>query len=147
MTNNQPILSFCMTCRDGREAIQHDVRGGIRLAQAFLFHSDKAQLNGCQLRGVQCMSNCKRSCIVSLSSTGRFSYMFGDLDISEPGYIKALSDLIPLYLAAPEGFLRRHERPRFLRENILGRLPPPGSSSDLVTILEEMDAHSIPTHI
>ena len=84
------------------------------------------------------MSQCKRSCIVSLSAVGRFSYMFGDLDAAEPCHVEALGDLMPLYLAAPEGFLRRDARPEPLRARILGRLPPPGSSSDLVTSFEEM---------
>ena len=82
------------------------------------------------------MSNCGRPCVVSLSSTGRFSYIFGDLESADPTHTKALNDLIPRYLAAPEGFLHRHERPQFLRENILGRLPPQESSSDLVTALK-----------
>ncbi|MDE0211920.1 MAG: DUF1636 domain-containing protein [Boseongicola sp.] len=145
MSRDQPILSFCMTCRDGHEAVQRDVRGGTRLAQAFLSHSGAVQPHGFVLRGVRCMSQCKRSCIVSVSASGRFSYMFGDLDAAEPGHVEALRDLIPLYLAAPEGFLRREARPEPLRARILGRLPPPGSSSDLVTSIEEMSACSVRT--
>ena len=133
MEHNQPILSFCMTCRDGHEAVQSDVRGGARLAQAFLSNNGAVQHHGLELRGVRCMSQCKRSCIVSLSASGRFTYMFGDLEAAGPGHVEALGDLIPLYLAAPEGFLRREARPEPLRTRILGRLPPPGSSSDLVT--------------
>ena len=145
MSHDQPILSFCMTCRDGNEDVHGVVRGGARLAQAFLSHSGAVQPYGFVLRGVRCMSQCKRSCIVSLGASGRFSYMFGDLDAAEPGHVKALRDLIPLYLAAPEGFLRREARPEPLRARILGRLPPPGSSSDLVISIEEMSACSVRT--
>ncbi|MDE0698501.1 MAG: DUF1636 domain-containing protein [Boseongicola sp.] len=145
MSHDQPILSFCVTCRDGHEAVHREVRGGMRLAQAFLSHSGAVQPQGFELRGVQCMSQCKRSCIVSLTASGRFSYMFGDLDAAEPGHVEALRDLIPLYLAAPEGFLRREARPEPLRARILGRLPPPGSSSDLVIFFEEMSACSVRT--
>lgn len=145
MGHDQPILSFCMTCLDGHEAVQGDVRGGTRLAKAFLSHGGTVPHQGFEVRGVQCMSQCKRSCVVSLSSSGRFSYMFGDLDAAEPGHVEALKDLIPLYLAAPEGFLRRRARPEPLRARILGRLPPPGSSSDLVTLLEATSACSVRT--
>ncbi len=145
MDHDQPILSFCMTCRDGHEAAQRDVRGGARLAQAFLSHSGTVSHQGFEVRGVRCMSQCKRSCVVSLTSSGRFSYMFGDLDPAETGHVEALKDLIPLYLAAPEGFLRRGARPELLRARILGRLPPPGSSSDLVTMLEATSACSVRT--
>ena len=62
--------------------------------------------------------------------------MFGDLHPVMPGHVEALRDLIPLYLASPEGFLRHRARPALLRKRILARLPPPGSSSDLVTMLE-----------
>ena len=145
MGHDQPILSFCMTCRDGREAVRKDVRGGARLARAFLSHGGAFRHPWLDLRGVRCMSQCKRSCIVSLSARGRFSYMFGDLDAAEPGHVEALGNLVPLYLAAPEGFLPREARPEPLRARILGRLPPPGSSSDLVTSLEAMSACSVRT--
>lgn len=136
MSHNKPILSFCITCRDGHEAVQKDIRGGTRLAQAFMDYSESVQQPIFELRGVRCMSQCKRSCIVSLSASGCFSYMFGDLSASEPSHVEALGELIPLYLAGPEGFLQREDRPEPLRTRILGRLPPPGSSSSLVTSLE-----------
>ena len=88
------------------------------------------------------MSQCRRPCIVALSASRRFTYMFGDLDAAGPGHVEALSDLIPLYLAAPEGFLRREARPEPLRPRILGRLPPPGSSSDLIIPPEAMCPHA-----
>lgn len=47
----------------------------------------------------------------------------------------SILDLIPLYRAAPEGFLRRDARPEPLRASILGRLPPIGTASELVTEL------------
>ena len=124
MNHNQPILSFCMTCRDVREAVQRDVRRGTRLAQAFLLHSGTVQPQGFELRGVPCMSQRKRSCIVSLSASGRFSYMFGDLDANEPSHVEALRNLIPLYLAAPEGSLRREARPEPLLARILACWAP-----------------------
>lgn len=82
------------------------------------------------------MSQCKRPCVASLSGTGRFSYLFGELDPVTPGHVDALLGLPALYLAAPEGFLRREDRPEPLRARILGRLPPPDTASDLVTLLE-----------
>ncbi len=145
MIRDQPILSFCMTCRDGHEAVHKGVRGGVRLAQAFLSaHGAGARHQGFALRGMQCMSQCKRPCVASLSGNGRFSYIFGDLDAA-PSHIQALNELISLYLASPEGFLRRSERPEPLRARILGRLPPPGSASDLVIPYETIVAHAANT--
>ena len=40
------------------------------------------------MRGVKCMSNCKRACILSLTSLNGFTYMFGDIDPNKSEYIK-----------------------------------------------------------
>jgi predicted metal-binding protein len=61
--------------------------------------------------------------------------MFGDLDPTDPTHLQAILDLIPLYSKAPEGFLTRDARPEPLRATILGRLPPLGTASDLVSDL------------
>ena len=132
--NDQPTLSICLTCRDGREAERGDIRGGTRLAGAVC---DLVAQQGCDadLRGVRCMSQCKRSCVVSLTAPGAFTYVFGDLDPEAPAHTRAILDLIPLYRAAPEGVPRRDARPEPLRASILGRLPPIGTASELVTEL------------
>jgi len=128
------VLSICLTCRDGREGDHGDIRGGARLARALC--SLVAQ-QGCDatLRGVRCMGQCKRACIVSLTAPGAFTYIFGDLDPTDPAHLQAILDLIPLYRTAAEGFLARDARPEPLRAAILGRLPPLGSASGLVSDL------------
>lgn len=133
----QPTLSICLSCRDGRESAHDDRRGGSRLADAIC---DMAAHQGCEaaLRGVRCMSQCKRPCVVSLTAPGAFTYVFGDLDPQNPTHARAVLDLIPLYRAAPEGFLTRDARPAALRASILGRLPPLDTASDLITPLVPM---------
>ena len=130
----KPILSICMTCRDGREGAC-DTRGGSRLARRV---AEKLALDSdqqMQLRGVQCMSQCKRSCIVSLAAEGRFTYVFGELDPDDDTHVDALFELVSQYSKAPEGFLERKDRPAPLQASILGRLPPPDSQSSLVSNL------------
>ena len=125
-----PTLSICLICRDGREAEYDDVRGGARLARAIC---DQARHQGqeAHLRGVHCMSQCKRSCTISLTAPGAFTYSFGDLDPEEPSHVQAILDLIPCYRTASEGFLHREQRPEALRSSILSRLPPIGTESGL----------------
>lgn len=129
-----PTLSVCLRCRDGRETEYDDVRGGTRLASAIC---DQARQQGLEahLRGVHCMSQCKRFCTISLTAPGAFTYSFGDLDPEEPAHVQAILDLLPCYRTAPEGFLRREQRPEALRSSILSRLPPIGTESDLTTDL------------
>ena len=38
------------------------------------------KIGGLKVRGVYCMSQCKRSCVVSFTAPDRFTYTFGDLD-------------------------------------------------------------------
>ena len=123
-----------MTCRDGREP-ETGTRGGSRLAEAIRAQTDRLAAQSVALRGVKCMSQCKRPCIVSLSQDDKFTYVFGDLDPNESANTGALLELVERYNKAPEGFLERAARPELLRANILGRFPPLGSASPLVSRL------------
>ena len=130
----KPTLSICMTCRDSREGAC-DTRGGSRLARRVaekLARDSDAQM---RLRGVQCMSQCKRSCIVSLAAEGRFTYVFGELDPDNDIHVDALFELVSQYLKAPEGFLERKDRPAPLQASVLDRLPPLDPQSPLVSNL------------
>ena len=128
-----PLLSVCLTCRDNREEIYGD-RGGTRLARKV--HQELGNNKLVKLRGVECMSNCKRACILSLTSFNGFTYMFGDIDPNRSEYVKSLKNLISTYKSRPAGYLRRRERPETYRSNILGRLPPINSKHLIVKKLK-----------
>jgi len=139
MRDDKPVLSICMTCRDGRETL-NELRGGARLAKSVMKQLEQSTSTEVSLRGIQCMSQCKRPCIASLSGCDRFTYVFGDLDSENTDHIDALLALVALYETAPEGFIERRNRPEALRSNILGRIPPLSSTSDLVTQLSAVPA-------
>ena len=124
-----PLLSICLTCRDNREEIYGD-RGGARLARKV--HQELGNNKLVKLRGIECMSNCKRSCILSLTSLNGFTYMFGDIDPNRSEYVKSLKCLISTYISKADGFLRRRDRPEAFRSNIVGRLPPINSKHLIV---------------
>ena len=130
----KPILSICMTCRDGREGAC-GTRGGSRLARRVAEKLARDHEPQMRLRGVQCMSQCKRSCIVSLAAEGQFTYVFGELDPDDDTHVDALFKLVSQYSNAPEGFLKRKDRPAALQASILGRLPPLDTQSPLVSDL------------
>ena len=81
------------------------------------------------------MSQCKRSCIISLTAENSFTYIFGDIKPSKLEYVESLLDLISIYNSSSDGFLRRRDRPELFRSNILGRLPPISTNSSLVSYL------------
>ncbi len=146
MDDDGLTLSICLRCRDGREGDDADLdrRGGRRLAHAVAnaFPDSTAASRGIRLRGVNCMSNCKRPCTIALSGPGRFTYLFGDLDPTlHAGDVLAVA---AAYAEAEDGFLPRSARPEVLREGILGRIPPLGFAGDLVEPLSLTPQH--PTH-
>ena len=139
MSDKRAVLSICMTCRDGREA-ETGTRSGSRLAEAIYARIDALNAAGVTLRGVKCMSQCKRPCIVSLSQNDKFTYVFGDLAPNKTAHTDAFLELVERYNNAPEGFLERKDRPELLQANILGRFPPIHSASQLVSRLDPVAA-------
>ena len=133
MKSKIPTLSICLSCRDGREEL-YENRGGRRFAREVINKS--CIQKWVNLRGVNCMGNCKRACTISLTAEKSFTYVFGDIDPENPAYAESLNDLISKYSSSPEGFLRRRDRPEPFQSSILGRLPPIQSNSELVTNLK-----------
>ena len=132
MKFNIPTLSICLSCRDGREEI-YMTRGGRRFAKKLLNKNLlKTQVN---LRGINCMSNCKRACTISLTAKKSFTYIFGDIDPENSEYSESLIELVSKYSLSSDGFLRRRDRPLLFQSSILGRLPPIQSNSAIVTNL------------
>ena len=132
MKFNIPTLSICLSCRDGREKI-YMTRGGRRFAKKLLNKNLlKKQVN---LRGINCMSNCKRACTISLTAKKSFTYVFGDIDPENSEYSESLIELVSKYSLSSDGFLRRRDSPLLFQSSILGRLPPIQSNSEIVTNL------------
>ena len=131
---NETVLSICSTCRDGDEE-NLKKRGGQRLLENIVAYFNYKKLPFLKLREVRCMSQCKRSCVISITSNNCFTYVFGDINPKDPQYVKSLFDLVILYGEAEEGFLRRRDRPELFKSNILGRLPSIGSRSPIINKL------------
>ena len=79
------------------------------------------------------MSNCKRACILSLTSSKGFTYMFGDINPNNSEYVSSLRDLVTTYESKVDGFLHRRERPPLFRSNIVARFPPIDYFSPMIT--------------
>ena len=131
---NETVLSICSTCRDGDEE-NLKKRGGQRLLENIVAYFNYKKLPFLKLREVRCMSQCKRSCVISFTSNNCFTYVFGDINPKDPKYVKSLFDLVILYGKAEEGFLRRRDRPELFKSNILGRLPAIKSKSLIISKL------------
>ena len=128
---NETVLSICSTCRDGDENLKKS--GGQLLLENIIAYFNYKKLPFLKLREVRCMSQCKRSCVISFTSNNCFTYVFGDIDPKDPQYIRSLFDLLISYGKAEEGFLKRRDRPELFKSNILGRLPAIESKSSIIS--------------
>ena len=128
---NETVLSISSTCRDGDENLKKS--GGQLLLENIIAYFKYKKLPFLKLREVRCMSQCKRSCVISFTSNNCFTYVFGDIDPKDPQYIRSLFDLLISYGKAEEGFLRRRDRPELFKSNILGRLPAIESKSSIIS--------------
>ena len=128
---NETVLSICSTCRDGDENLKKN--GGQLLLENIIAYFKYKKLPFLKLREVRCMSQCKRSCVISFTSNNCFTYVFGDIDPKDPQYIRSLFDLLISYGKAEEGFLKRRDRPELFKSNILGRLPAIESRSSIIS--------------
>ncbi len=142
--NDGLTLSICLRCRDGREDSDTGLgqRGGRRLAQlaADAFPDSTAARRGVRLRGVNCMSNCKRPCAIALSAPGRFTYLFGDL--APTLHAGDVLSVAAAYAEAEDGYMSRPMRPEVLRAGTLARIPPLGFAGDLVEPLSPTPRNS-----
>ena len=128
---NETVLSICSTCRDGDENLKKS--GGQLLLENIIAYFNYKKLPFLKLREVRCMSQCKRSYVISFTSNNCFTYVFGDIDPKDPQYIRSLFDLLISYGKAEEGFLKRRDRPELFKSNILGRLPAIESKSSIIS--------------
>src|SRR5262245_63104901 len=82
-----PVVSICTTCKtaDG-------ILVGPDMFEAVKAAADRTGAD-LQLRRVQCLSVCKRPTTVAVSSSGRYTFLFGDLQV------EAADDLLSFVLA------------------------------------------------
>ncbi|KPQ12698.1 MAG: B12-responsive COG5469 family metal-binding protein [Saliniramus fredricksonii] len=128
--DTRPILHVCLTCRqrdaEGQIIETEGPRAGTRLHDnlAAALPDDAPFV----VRGVECLSNCKRACTVGLTSPMRWSYVYGDLDP-----VGSIDDIIAgatLYAGTDDGIVPWRERPQIFRKGVIARIPPfPLSSS------------------
>jgi predicted metal-binding protein len=71
---------------------------------------------------VECLSVCKRPCTVAVSSPGRWTYVYGDLDPASAA--ETILAGAALYARTPDGIVPWRERPEALRKGVVARIPP-----------------------
>lgn len=133
MTQPQPsntTLFVCTTCgirwergrrvgRSGGEKLLHRLQAAL--------DDGKANSEGLNVCPVECMSACDRGCIVSLTASGKYTYLFGDLPADEDNLediSQAILDFASRYEETSDGALRWSERPPLLKKRAIAKIPP-----------------------
>jgi predicted metal-binding protein len=117
-------LYVCLTCRDrpasdARPPDDAAPRAGARLHAALAAALGETPV---RLVGVECLSNCNRSCTVALAGPGRWTYVYGDLDPESA--VPAILDGAARYAATRDGLVPWRERPVIFRKGAIARVPP-----------------------
>jgi len=125
-SRNFPVIHVCKTCRaEGEKLDPAEARAGARLFAALRAHrreDDPAVVP------VECFSACRRSCALSFSAPGAWTYLCGDIAADMDPQV--IMDAARLYGAAPQGVIPWKLRPDFLKSGVIGRLPPSAQPSE-----------------
>lgn len=114
-------LYVCVTCRGSGEAVAGEPRSGARLLAAIEQGSTEVNAD-LAILGVECLSNCSRSCSAAVAAPGKWTYVIGNLDPEQHA-----SDILAFarqHSAHELGLPVWRERPEHIRKNTIARVPP-----------------------
>jgi predicted metal-binding protein len=119
------LLTICTTCK--REGVDPEAtRPGTLLLEA-LKGTDLP--DGVSVRGVECLSACKRGCSMVLSGgADRWSYIYGDLDPDQ--HVPEILEGAAAYAATEDGLVPWRARPQVFRKQSIARIPPAAAPGD-----------------
>ena len=122
------VLTVCTTCRpEGSDP--EAPRPGRILADRL---AGSALPEGVTVRGVECLSACKRSCTLHLSGgPARWSYIYGGLD--PDAHLDEILAGAAAYASTEDGFVPWRERPVVFRKQSIARIPPVSMPSVALT--------------
>ncbi len=109
-------LFVCVTCRREGDP-PAEPRPGARLYAAL-----KAEAGDLDVRPVECLSNCTRSCTAAVAAPGKWTYIVGHLDPD-----RNTADMVQfarLHRASADGLTVWRDRPVHVRQNTIARVPP-----------------------
>ncbi|MFW8634466.1 DUF1636 family protein [Cribrihabitans pelagius] len=118
-------LTVCLTCRREGTDPEAPRPGSILLAAL----KEAGMPEGVTLRGVSCLSACKRGCSVALTGgEDRWSYIYGDMDPDQ--HVGEILDGAAAYAATADGLVPWRERPAAFRKQSVARIPPAAFPSE-----------------
>ncbi|MGR3620935.1 DUF1636 family protein [Pseudophaeobacter sp.] len=112
-------LTICTTCRPEGTDPEATRPGSVLMAAL----SEAELPEGVTVRGVECLSACKRSCAMVLTGgDDRWSYVYGDLDPDQ--HVDDILAGAAAYAATTDGLVPWRQRPQVFRKQSIARIPP-----------------------
>ena len=129
-------IYVCRTCRPEGFAGPDEDRPGARFSRALVERTRTRKLNGrVVVKGVDCLSVCKRPCTAAVVGTAKFAYVIGDLEAGE--HVDDLIDFALLYADSEDGITKWRDRPEVVRKHTVARVPPFGHMLGPVVEIED----------
>ena len=111
-------IHVCVTCRPEGEPLEPRERApGARLYAALA----SALADDPQIRGVECLSVCKRPCTVCFAAPGKWTYVYGDLPPTPSRRHPRRRPALCRRAGRPDPL---EQRPDALKKGVVARLPP-----------------------
>jgi predicted metal-binding protein len=119
MSSNHTLF-VCTTCAKVSEV---DPSGGQQLLEQLMQLAQTWELEPqFSIQPVKCMFVCEKSCAISLTANGKYTYLFGHLNARDSA--TAILDCAEHYYRHPDGLLPYSSRPEPLKTTVLARIPP-----------------------
>ncbi|MCB1493928.1 MAG: DUF1636 domain-containing protein [Rhodobiaceae bacterium] len=117
-------ITICTTCR--RDKTNEDpLRDGTRFLNIVDRCVREAAPDGSiRVRGMACMSSCKRACAAQIAGDGRFTYVLAELDPTRDD-AEALIAFARTHAEKENGLVIKSERPESIKDNVVARVAPP----------------------
>ena len=112
------LLLVCQTCRRTDKT-----KGTVPAGALLLEKLQSTRLpDGVTVKGVSCLSNCKKGCTIVLQAPARWTYIYGNINpVSD---LEQLYTGIAAYIESNDGVVPWKERVALFRKNSIARIPP-----------------------
>ena len=112
------LLLVCQTCRRTNKT-EGTVPAGAWLLEKL---QSRRLPDGVTVKGVSCLSNCKKGCTIVLQAPARWTYIYGNINpVSD---LEQLCTGIVAYIESNDGVVPWKERVALFRKNSIARIPP-----------------------
>ncbi len=122
MQNSSTTVIFvCSTCRQGEEPSEpKEGRSGTKFLTAV--QNAASGFTNIEVREVECLSNCRNGCNIAVSSQGKWTYQFGNLDAATQA--QDVIEIARMHSDTTDGVIPWGPRPDPIKRKTVARIPP-----------------------